>query len=279
MHLIPTHQLTVSRSGLHKIQHGIYATEAPRGPQHAHLLRTQAALSRRQGPHAASHISAAVAHRLPLFDEDLSVVHLTTDEAGRRGRRAGVHVHEGPIEDAVATAGIMVTPLARTLLDCARTLPRDQAVAMADYALHHRLTTKGELAQLLEASTGWRRDRARRTVQLADGRAESVGETRSRLILQDAGFQVTPQVHARDADGVAFARIDLVVDGLPLAVEFEGRIKAERTKDGGRSNKERNDLVEDNGWVIVPVYWEHLYQPQVLLARVHRGARRAQRLL
>ncbi len=279
MQLIPTHQLTVSPASLYKVQHGVYATEVPRGPQHAHYLRTQAALLRRRGPHLASHISAAVVHRLPLFDEDLSVVHLTTDEPGRRGQRAGVHVHEGPIEDAVATAGIMVTPLARTLLDCARTLPRDQAVAMADHALHHKLTTKDELTDVLDTSTGWRRDRARGVVRLADGRAESVGETRSRLILHDAGFQVTPQVEVHDADGVVFARIDLVVDELPLGIEFEGRIKAERTRDGGRSNKERNDLVEDNGWVIVPVYWEHLYQPQVLLARVHRGARRARRLL
>lgn len=241
-------------------------------------MQTLAALQSRRGPHIVSHVSAAAAHQLPLFNADFSHVHLTTPDPWRRGRRTGVHIHQGAIDDAVEIGGVLVTPLARTLLDCARTMPREQAVAMMDYALHENLVTEEDLLRGMRQISRWRMERVRDIVDLADGRAESVGESRSRLILLDEGFSVTPQVWARDEDGVAFARIDLVIDGLRLGVEFEGREKAVLAGDSGRSNKERNDLVEDRNWILVPVYWEHCEHPQIFLSKVHRGLRRLRTL-
>lgn len=276
MTLIPTQRITQSKSGLYKVRHGLYSDTTPRGPKHEHYLQTLGALQTHTGPHVVSHISAALAHGLPLFNEDLTTVHLTTPAPARRGKKAGVHIHAGSIDEAVAVNGILLTPITRTLLDCARTIPRDQAVAMTDFALHEGLVTEEELWTEIQRMSKWRLDQMRDVVHLSDGRAESVGESRSRLILWAGGFAVTPQVWARDEDGVAFARIDLVLNGRRLGVEFEGRAKG--VDDSGRSNKERNDLVEDRNWIIVPVYWEHCENPQLLLARVHRGLRRLKTL-
>ncbi|PWF89628.1 hypothetical protein DEJ37_00810 [Kocuria rosea] len=71
----------------------------------------------------------------------------------------------------------------RTVLDCASTLPLREAVVTADHALR-RGTERAELLALLErraGAPGCRR--ARRVLDLADGRSESPGETLTRLVL------------------------------------------------------------------------------------------------
>ena len=64
-----------------------------------------------------------------------------------------------------------------------------QALVAADAALHHRLLTRGDLEAQLELSrnlpgalAGWR------VVSFADGRSESVGESRSRIMIHRVGL-------------------------------------------------------------------------------------------
>src|SRR5687767_9135215 len=79
--------------------------------------------------------------------------------------------------------------VARTVVDLARSLPFEQAVAVADNALHQRKVGAARLASAVaraERSPG--SPAARRVVGFADARSESVGESRSRVALYHAGL-------------------------------------------------------------------------------------------
>ena len=60
---------------------------------------------------------------------------------------------------------------------------------------------------------------------LADGRRESVGESRCALALAVAGIRVVPQVEIRDEGGFLVARVDFVVAGTRVIIEFDGKLK------------------------------------------------------
>jgi hypothetical protein len=64
-----------------------------------------------------------------------------------------------------------VTSPAWTVIDCAKDLPFDEALAIADSALRHGDVTKAELLRLAEQVTSTGRRRALRVAQAADGRA------------------------------------------------------------------------------------------------------------
>lgn len=269
---------------LHRVTRGVYALDKPKDDNAEHFLKTIAALRNTPGS-AASHISAAVVHGLALFRPDLEIVHLQRGGTTRRGERSGLHLHRDD-RDVVRHEGIPVTPVAQTIIDCARTQSRETAVVLADYALHRQMTSPAALRQALqEAGRVPGISRARTVVRLADGRAESVGETRARLICVDAGIAVTPQVEVRDGAGFLIARMDLGLDGLPLGIEFDGRGKYSDYLDPDAEpddkywqEKVRKELVEDQGRILVPVYWDMLDRPRSTVARIRRGMERALKL-
>ena len=272
-------------AGFYRLARGAYAVDKPTSPEQWHFMRTVAAMAVRRGSLMASHVSGAVIHELPLYGSDLRLVHLSSDRAPRSAR-AGVVIHQTN-EMATCVAGVPVTDVARTILDCARIMPRDQAVVMADCALHNGLTSTTALGAALGRLTGRGSSRARAVVALADGRAESVGETRTRLICVDAGIPVTPQVWLREADGTRYARVDLLVDGLPLVIEFDGADKYFRDEDEKPvdpavkhwEEKVRRERIEDHGHIVVNIYWDMLANPSLVLAKIHRGMVRAKALV
>ncbi len=268
--------------GLYRIARGAFCVDKPSSPSHWHFLRTVAALTARNEQVIASHVSAAVAHELPTWGTDLDLVHLTSAKTSRVAR-AGVVVHRAEAP-RVEARGIPVTDVARTIVDCARSCPRDSSVAMADYALHKALTTREQLEAAVSGAKGRGVSRARAVVALADGRSESVAETRTRLICVDAGIDVTPQVWLRDADGVAFARVDLLVDGVPVVIEFDGKEKyewiEEEPVDSAAKHwqeKVRRERIEDLGYVVVNIYWSMLDNPAAVVAKIRRAILRADR--
>ena len=81
-------------------------------------------------------------------------------------------------------AGLAVTDPVRAALDLARSLPHEAAVVTLDAALHRGLLTPDTLRARLFDLAGVPGSRsAARAVLAADGRSESVGESRSRVIL------------------------------------------------------------------------------------------------
>lgn len=270
---------------LHKVGRGAYTIDRPSDPVQVHYLRTVAALRHHTGT-AAAHVSAAVVHQLPLFRPDLTKVHLVSAGSSRLGRRGTAVVHRQIWEPNPPADGMPVTTVAQTIVDCARTQSRETAVVMADSALHMGLTTIEELhettarvANMLGAS------RARAVVALADGRAESVGETRARLICIDAGIAVTPQVEICDESGRVITRLDLKVDGHNLGLAFDGRGKyqeylmpEEFMDQRYWEEKLQGEMVEDHGYVRVHAYWNMLDHPKLVVGRINRGKARALKL-
>ena len=113
----------------------------------------------------------------------------------------------------------VTTPL-RTVLDCARTLPFDEALAVADSAVRAKDLTRADLVDGAAALRGAGSRQARRVAQLADGRAANPFESVLRALTIEEGFDLTPQLQITDSG--LFALVDLGSEELRLAVEADG---------------------------------------------------------
>ena len=121
--------------------------------------------------------------------------------------------------------GIPVTTALRTAWDLARWLPTVEAVVAMD-----ALAKVGQFAPaaVLRIQSRYPRARWRRRVpgviDLADPRAESPMETRSRLVLVLRGLpRPELQYNVYDEFGGFIARLDMAYPWLRLAIEYDGR--------------------------------------------------------
>ena len=194
-----------------------------------HRLAVQAA-ARELSPDAViSHVSAAVLHGLPTWRTCLRRVHATRNRSsgGRRSRR--VHIHVASLAaDAITTVdGISVTTVARTVVDVARSVPFEEAVVVSDGALASGLISRRELEEVCGGLAGRRGGpRARRVVSFADGRSESVGESRSRVAIVRSGLpEPVLQWEVRDRNRRLLGRADFGWPEHKVAGEFDGRLK------------------------------------------------------
>ena len=148
------------RGELIRIRRGAYArpsdheTTEPRDQRRRRLVI--ATLPQLDPRAVASHGSEALLHHLPNWPTATDRVHVTRDRRGGSRRRSLVQVHGAPLAstDVVVIDGVAVTSLCRTVLDLARTLPWEQAVAAGDRALAHGLT-RAQLADDLDRMRGW----------------------------------------------------------------------------------------------------------------------------
>ncbi|HEY5335364.1 MAG TPA: hypothetical protein VIJ71_05015 [Mycobacteriales bacterium] len=124
-----------------------------------------------------------------------------------------------PERDVVLVDGVRVTNGTRTAIDLARRARRSSAVVAVDALLHARTTSAEDLSEALERWTGHRGVlQVRAVIGLADGRAESPGETRIRLALCDSGLG---PLELRVPVCAGRYRVDMVVQGRVI-IEFEG---------------------------------------------------------
>lgn len=234
---------------------------------------------------AFSHGSAAVLHRLPVWAAAVERVHVTRNRSGNGIKRAVVHLHGAPLDgpEIVLIDNMAVTSLARTVVDLARTLPMTQAVAAGDRALALGLRRQ-ELGACLSAMEHWPGVRAaRRVVEFLDVRAESVGESVSRVRLMEEGLP-RPELQREivGPDGRLIARVDFYWDEHKTVGEFDGKIKygrllrpGQRVEDVIFDEKVREDAVRDLGLQVIRWIWPDLYRTGVLRGRVHRAFARA----
>ena len=173
-----------------------------------------------------SHVSAARLWGFPVRRGLDTTVRLTDPDLWRRGRN--FHMTRAPLMNAeVATAGpLRLTSAARTLVDCAREWPLEDAVVAMDSAVLAGRTTPGELVEVTSHQQSWRGvQRARRAIGLCDGRAESPLETRGRLRIIGAGLP-TPELQVEiRVGGRLIAVVDGWFDGAAVALECDGRVK------------------------------------------------------
>lgn len=241
-----------------------------------HALAVRAELAHLADGAVVSHASAAVLHGLPTWGIRLDCVHVTRARrsGGRRGRQ--VHVHTAPLgpQDVDVVDGIPVTSIARTVVDLARTIAFEPAVAVADAALHAVITEPERLAALQAAlaaviarCAGWRGSpAARRVLAFADARSGSVGESRSRVAIHRAGLPCP--VLQWEVVGGAGQWIGMVDFGWPkqrTVGEFDGKEKYGRLLKPGQSpadavyaEKRREDALRAEALWVVRWGWDAL---------------------
>jgi hypothetical protein len=232
-----------------------------------------------------SHGSAAVLHGLPVWPAAIERVHVTRSRSGNGRKRSVVQVHGAPLDPLEVTMldGVPATSLARSVLDLARTLPMEQAVASGDRALALGLTT-AELGSGLRGMERWPGVRAaRRAVAFLDVRSESAGESVSRVrLMQERLPAPEPQGEISSPDGRLIARVDFYWKEQQTVGEFDGKIKygrllkpGQRIEDVIFDEKVREDAVRDLGLQVVRWLWSDLYRRGVLRERVLRAFARA----
>jgi hypothetical protein len=175
---------------------------------------------------------------------------------------------------------MMVTDATRTITDLARVLPFEQAVVSADAALFKKLTTKEKLAQAATRIAGTPGSRAvQRVAQFADGRSESVGESRSRVMmhLTDLPAPVL-QLEVHNEHGRLLGRCDYGWKDGRLLGEFDGLVKYGRLLLPGETagekifqEKVREDQLRDTGARVVRWVWAELDHPDRLSARIRHA--------
>lgn len=166
-----------------------------------------------------SHLSAAVHHGWKVKEvPDAAWVTIPRNRRLRAGQRVGVIPRLADLPPDEVGQGV-TTPL-RTVLDCARVLPFDAALAVADSALRSRAVLRAELSAAAARAAGPGARRARRVAAHADARAANPFESVLRALTIEEGFELTPQLEL-SAPGL-YAVVDLGSEELRLAVEADG---------------------------------------------------------
>jgi hypothetical protein len=235
---------------------------------------TVMAVARTRPGDAVSHHASLAMHGLPLWKHDEKRIDLLGDVEQAVGR-AGVWVHPRGSVVPEEVDGIPVVSIARAIVRTAVTMGVECAVVAGDRALHAGLVTRAQLLDevaLLTPHQG--RARALDTVLRMNGAAESVGESRTRLALQDLGLAHRCQVLIRDSSGAVVARVDFLVEGVVL--EFDGRVKyrgsGPESAETVWQEKRREDSIRRLGYPVERAVWDDLDRPGILGARI-RAAR------
>jgi hypothetical protein len=247
--------------------------------RHRRLVHA-AVRSMRPGSVVVSHHSALVMHGVPVRLADLAEVQLTRT-SGRTGVKAGVRHHRGQVShpDVTRVDGLTVTSIARALVETASRSSFEAAVVSADAALRRPEVSDDDLRRLLEVTEYWPGGPTiRSALAFADPLAESVGESRLRVLMRNEGLPA-PVLQAvfEDADGF-IGRVDFYFPDYNTVVEFDGLMKY---SDGSREalirEKAREDRLRALGLEIVRITWADLDRPAQTAMRIRQAFDRSRR--
>jgi hypothetical protein len=213
------------------------------------------------GPDAVlSHSSAARVHELSLprsltIEVTIPARHRTRRESGLCVR----YTRHLPYSDRVNKRGFRVTSVARTLVDLAPRLSRDDLEQVLDEAFGRRLIREQDLDALLNrpssqrrAGTGMLRE-ALVPWKDGTGRVESVPEMSVARFLRRAGIpDPVRQYEVLDPHGDFVARVDLAWPQQRVVVEVESYRYHSSPQSFARDSERRHRL-EALGWIVIRV--------------------------
>ena len=179
--------------------------------------------------------------------------------------------------DLMEVGGICVTTPLRTALDLGRLLRRDKALACLDALLRLGVFTLEELLVELGRFKGQRGIRQLRVLApLADGRAQSPGESVLRLRWIDAGLP-RPQLQIEIVEGGrTIYYLDIGLEELLFAVEYDGEDWHSEDDDREYDDDRRDWLSRRRGWLIKPFRSQAVHgrsDAEVVLMAAYRQAR------
>ncbi|MEV6417816.1 type IV toxin-antitoxin system AbiEi family antitoxin domain-containing protein [Kribbella sp. NPDC051718] len=244
-----------------------------------HVRAAKAVYHRLGGRAVLSHQSAVLLHGIEVTDLDLGCVHLTRRTGpGRSGTGVCQHAARPPVVEPVELDGVQLTPGPRAVVEAIRYTSYPIAVSVVDESLRLGVATASQLEDALELFQGRAGiGTAIRAVQFGDGSAESVGESRLRVLMADIGLPApVPQAEIYDAAGGLVGRVDFLLAEWGVIVEFDGALKY-----AGKGalplvrEKRREDALRDLGYEVVRATWSDLTKPDGLARRIHAAVRRA----
>lgn len=152
-------------------------------------------------------------------------------------------------------------------LDCAATLPFEEALTIADSALRSRLVTPAQLAARARDWPARGRQRVARVARHADGRSSEPIESVLRAIcLQIPGLSVTPQVRI-ERNGKFLAIVDLADERLRIVIEAEG-FEFHGDREGFDRDCHRYDELVAQGGVVLRFTWEQVMRRDRWVAQI-----------
>lgn len=218
----------------------------------------------------AAGLSAAALHGTKWIDSALPA------ELNRpsRYRTRGIVLHSDSLTvgEVCAVRDMSVTTPARTAYDLGRRFGRTAAVIYLDALMRATALKPAEIASIAKRHGGARGIVGlRAAVELSDRGAESPQETRTRLVLTDAGLRPT-HTQIEVYDGYDFiARIDMGYPEWKVGVEYDG---PQHWTDPEVRNRdiEKQALLLALGWRIVRVNAEMLRSRRGVIVRRVRAA-------
>ena len=243
----------VGRGRIDRTGHGRYALPSVEAHRREAHRRTA----------ARSHLSAAAAHgwKVKTSPEQPWLTVPRNRKVSAAGQATANVCWADLTADEVAEG--VTTPL-RTVLDCARALPFDEALAVADSALRAGVVARADLVDEAARVRGPGAGRARRVAAAADGRAANPFESCLRAItLQVPGLTFVPQVRLVDVG--MYAVVDLADVDARLVLEAEG-FEFHGTREGLYRDCRRYTELTVFGYEVLRFTWEDvMFHPDWVL--------------
>lgn len=221
---------------------------------------------------AVSGLSAARVWGWSLKHEPTEI-EVTVPRNSSRKARPGVVVRRRDMTHGADSPGA-ITSRAQTVVDCARDLPFDAALCVADSALRDGLVTgltREELVAAAETLPRTGRQRALDVIAAADHRAANAFESVTRaIVLPIANLSVEPQGDLGFSEAGAEQYGDLVDARLKLLIECESWAYHSGEEPFRRDIRRYTDLVA-RSWTVLRFLWEDVMQrPDYVRRQVER---------
>ena len=240
-----------------------------------HLLTARAVVHRVGDDVVISHQSATLLHGLPSWGLDFDRVQVTRT-AGRVRSDRTMQTHRSSLAPADITEVLRLpcTSPARAVIEtiCASTY--EVGVVLSDAALREGLVRKEQLPAMADRLQCWPGSpKARAAARFADGRSESVGESRLRVLMANHGLpEPELQVEISDQSGRFVGRVDILLLRW-LIVEFDGDQKyAGDPANAVLAEKRRENRLRELGYSVIRIDWTDLDNPRATAVRLHRAA-------
>jgi hypothetical protein len=268
---------TVTRRTLRSRHEAVYRNVyIPKGLQLTAQTRAVAAWlwSGRQA--TAAGLSAAALYGTQWIDPRLPA------ELYRRNGKPvdGIVIHRDALldDETRLICGIPATTPARTAFELGRRGHRTQALIAVDALANATRLQSSDVYPLVERHSGARGVvQLREVLDLMDSGAESPQETRTRLLLVDAGLPRprTQIIVYGNFGGRKYAKVDLGYGDFKVGVEYDGEQHWTNPQQYAYDIDRHAELLA-RGWVIIRVSAEMLrYRPGVIVARVCAALRAA----
>ena len=260
------------------LRRGAYVTRAVHEGLDAagkHRMLVRAVVGNLTGRVVVTGPSALVMLRVPIWGVDLDEVHVWREESKTARRDAGVVHHVGALTDGetLTVDGLITASPERSLLDACRGCEFEPGVVMADGARRHLRLDMDVALATLERQRDWSGSvTASRVLAFSSDRAETVGESRSRVLMARLGLPRPRQQYAvRDERRRLIGVTDFLLEEHGTVVEFDGKLKYGRELyersgqvedvDLGEvvwREKRREDAIRDAGYEVVRLVWSDL---------------------